>query len=548
MKALFRRALAGGAAAALVAVPTAAANAPERRTAAAVPAPPAPPMTLPGEARIAAAPAARGRWIVGGRPGPAARALARRFGARRIGPAGTGGHVLSTHRARAFAAALERRGLLVYAQPDTLAESHQAVAPDPLSVPPDNWRDWIAEPALVPPQIGPASPLIALVDAQLDLSHGEWRGGNTATIPQLPITNSHGTATASVAAAPDNGVGILGVWPKARALNVPLPEVIRCSDSAEQIATAIERGAAVINMSYGSPDLCYPEYVALQFAVANGIVPVAAAGNEFGDGNPLEYPAALPHVLTVAAVGPPPQFRVSYFSNANAAIDVSAPGENIMTAVPPKLDGDGARDGYQRQSGTSFAAPMVAAAVAWVRAARPELSADQVGQAVRLSARDVGRDGWDSDTGFGVLSVGRALGVASMPHDPGEPNDDVEWVDGSIFGTPGRLLYGGRGKVRLTALLDVIEDPADVYRIRLRPRSTRRIRADPARTDDVALRVYRKQARQLQARPLERSARRGGRTETITLRNRSRRPRTYYAAVSVQGRSDLDATYALRVG
>ena len=59
-----------------------------------------------------------------------------------------------------------------------------------------------------------------------------------------------------------------------------------------------------------------------------------------------------------------------------------------MTAVPPALDGDGVQDGYERQSGTSFAAPMVAAAVAWVRAARPDLTADQVAQAVRLSAVD----------------------------------------------------------------------------------------------------------------------------------------------------------------
>ena len=55
----------------------------------------------------------------------------------------------------------------------------------------------------------------------------------------------------------------------------------------------------MINMSYGSRGACYPEYVALQFAVARGIVPVAAAGNEFAEGNPLEFPASLPHVLTV---------------------------------------------------------------------------------------------------------------------------------------------------------------------------------------------------------------------------------------------------------
>ncbi len=47
---------------------------------------------------------------------------------------------------------------------------------------------------------------------------------NFSTLPGMPVTNSHGTATASVAAAPQNGIGILGVWPGARALNVPLAE------------------------------------------------------------------------------------------------------------------------------------------------------------------------------------------------------------------------------------------------------------------------------------------------------------------------------------
>jgi Subtilase family len=536
----FGRALAGGAAAALLAAPIAAAD----ETAGSLV---APPMTLPGDAVAASVPAAHGTWIVGARPGGAARAIARRFGARHIGPAGTGGYVLAPGRARAFADALDRRGLLVYAQPDTLAEAHQAVPKDPLAVPPDAWRDVVADPALTPPPVDASSPLIALVDAQLDLTHGEWQGGNVGAIQQFPVTNSHGTATTSVAAAPVNGIGIVGVWPGVRALNVPLPEEIPCSTSAEQIQTAIERGAAVINMSYGSRGLCFPEYVALQFAVARGIVPVAAAGNEFAEGNPLEFPASLPHVLTVAAVGR--DLQSSFFSNTSAAIDLAAPGENIMTAVPPGLDGDGNPDGYERQSGTSFAAPMVSAAIAWVSAARPELSADQVNQAVRLSAQDVGRNGWEPDTGFGVLSVGSALSIAPMPRDPAEPNDDIVWVDGRAFAKPDRLLFKGGRAVRITAILDAFEDPADVYRIRLRPHSRKRISANPDRSDDIALAVYGKSAKSLSSKPLEKSARRGGRTERITLRNRSGRARVFYVAVRVQrGVRDLDATYALRVG
>jgi hypothetical protein len=529
VKGFLWRVLACGAGIAALAAPPASADAPE------------PPMALPGDAVAASAPAARGTWIVGARPGARTRAIARRFGAERI--AGTSGYAIARPRARAFSRALG--SLLTYAQPDTLARPLQrAVAQDPLSVPPNDWRDWIVNPALTPPPVDGNSPLIAVIDAQLDLAHPEWQGGNTSTLQRFPVTNAHGTATTSVAAAPVNGVGIVGVWPGARALNLPLSEQLTCRERANQIGAAIEAGAAVINMSYGANSICFPEYEALQAAVARGIVPVAAAGNEFAEGNPAEFPASLPHVVTVAAVGPPPAFQSSFFSNANAAIDLSAPGENIMTAVPTALD----PNGWVQQSGTSFAAPMVAGAIAWVRAARPDLTPDQAVQAVRLSAADRDEPGWGPNTGFGVLDVGAALIRPASQVDPLEPNDTMYWVDGRGFGQADRVIFKGGKTRRLGATIDVFEDPADVYRIRLRPRSRVKISANPVRSDDVDLRVYARKAKSLGAKPLKRSARRGTRTERITLRNRSRRARTYYVAVLVQGSRDLDAAYALRVG
>jgi hypothetical protein len=536
MKATLRRGMLAGAAAALLATPATAAAATFE-----------PPMTLPGDAAAASVRADRSTWLVGARPSVAARALAARFGADPVGPRGTGGYAVATGRARAFAAALRERGLLVYAQPNTRGAFLAGVPDDPLSVPPDAWRRVVADPALTPPAVTPASPLIALVDAQLDPSHPEFAGSNITTINRFPITIEHGTATASVAAAPVNGRGIVGVWPGARALNVPLPEDIPCDASADGIAEAVDRGAAVINMSYGSEGFCFPEYVALQYATARGIVPVAAAGNEGEDTNPLEFPASLPHVLTVAAIGP--TGKATSFSNANAAVDLSAPGVNIMTAVPVGLDKEGPADGYEHQSGTSFSTPMVAAAVAWLRQARPQFTAGQLEQAIRLSANDVGQPGWEPDTGFGVLSVGRALQFTHPPDDTAEPNDDILWVDGRAFGKPAALTFRGKRGAKLRGLLDVFEDPADVYRIRVRGHHHVRITARPTgRRDDVALRVYRRKAKRISSRPYEKSLLKGHKTERILLRNRGRRPKIYYVAVKVQGTRILDATYALRVG
>ena len=369
----------------------------------------APPMVLPGDAGAAASGA---NWIVGARPSAAADAVAARHGARRVG---TGAYVVARGRARELAAALRAKGLLFYAEADRPAEVAQVPAPDPL----DSraaWRAAIIDASLVPPPVTPTSPLLALVDATADVNHPEFAGGNLSTLGGFPLESAHGTETAAVAAAPKNDRGILGVWPGMRALNVSLPNEIRCANSVAGIARAIEQGAAVINMSYGSTEPCFAEYVQLQVATSRGITLVAAAGNELAEGNPLLFPASLPHVITVAAVGS--DFKPPFFSSASAAVDLSAPGVGILTATPPQFDEDGQADGYEAVTGTSFSAPMVAAAAAWLRAAKPGYSADQVAQVLRGSARDLEGKGWDSATGYGMLDLLKALSAPAPAHRP----------------------------------------------------------------------------------------------------------------------------------
>jgi hypothetical protein len=500
------------------------------------------PMQLPGDASAAGVAQDRATWMVGARPSPAASAVARRFGARRIGPAGD--YVVARQRARAFARALGSR--LTYSQPNGLAQLRQAVPDDPLSAPPNDWRAVVAHPSLGFPPASDLSPLVALIDTRADETHPDFQGGRVATLGDQPLVDLHGTATASVAAAPSNGVGILGVWPGARTLNVPVPaEGLNCATSARSVHRAIDAGAAVINMSYGSRRLCRAEYNALQRAVSRGITPVAAAGNEFAEGNPPEFPASLPHVLTVAAVND--RLDSSAFSNANEAIDLSAPGENIMTAVPAAFDEDGNRDGYMALDGTSFSAPMVSAAVAWVRAVRTDLTPDQAAQIVRLSARDLARDGYDEDTGYGLLDVGAALTRRPPPRDPLEPNDDMTFVDGRSFGTPAAPVFRGRGTVRLTALIDAFEDPADVYRVRIPGRSRITATARPTFGDPVLV-GFAPGTRSVRRDPIASSRRRGDRTERITLRNRSRRTRTFFLGLGVQrGGRSIDAGYRLTI-
>ncbi len=274
---------------------------------------------------------------------------------------------------------------------------------------------------------------------------------------------------------------------------------------------------------------------------------MAAAGNEFADGNPLEYPATLPHVLTVAATAR--DDRATGFSSASAAVDLSAPGIGIVTGVAAAFDADGTPDGYAALDGTSFSAPMVAAAVAWVRAARPELSPYQVAQVVRLGARDVGAAGWDADTGFGVLTLAGALARTAPQNDLGEPNDEFELVNGRAFGRPAPLSFSGARR-SLTAVLDRFEDPADLYRVRIPARTRVRITVAPTFGDPDLYLYDRRATRFSQARyVIARSARRGaGRAEALLVRNRSPRARTAYVAVGIRlDARTLDAGYRLTI-
>lgn len=477
---------------------------------------------------------------MGARQSVASRSVARRFRARRLPQLGV--YVVERARAREFARVLRARGLYVFSEPNRLARLGTARDPGSDAA---SWRDVIVDPNRQEPAVGPTSPALGLIDTPAAIRHQEFRGGNVSKTEDIPPYDEHGTATAAVAAAPVNGMGIVGVWPRMRAFNLPLRE-LTCAEAVRRIMEAIELGVAAINMSYGATELCFAEYVALQFATGAGIVPVAAAGNEFNNGNPTLFPASLPHVLTVAGIGP--DFRASFFSSASAAIDLAAPAEGIVTAVPPAFDSeDGNRDGYAALDGTSFAAPMAAAAVAWARAERPNLSGFQANQVVRLSARDLEDSGYDPSTGFGLLDIDAALSLPAPPDDPFEPNDDVIWVDGRAFGSADPPIFRRARRRALRAFLDQVEDPDDVYRIVFPRRSRLSITIKPT-FGDVDLRVFDEGAETVDSRRflVASSARNGRRRDRVIVANRARSSQVAYIHAYIDPVVDqLDAGYRL---
>jgi subtilisin family serine protease len=323
---------------------------------------------------------------------------------------------------------------------------------DPLE-PSEWWRRAVRVDALTPP--GPGVP-ITIVDSGVSFGHQEFSGRpNLLALNDqepAPLGGVHGTAVASVAGAPLNGVGLAGVYPAAliRSYDASLGDGTRlpAGEIAAGIVAAARTGRSVINLSLGSdrPDRAIE--AALGEAVRTGSLVVAASGNSGDEGNWLGYPGASPHVLTVAATDA--SDAVATFSTRSPWVDLAAPGVDIPIASA--LDG-----GYSVASGTSFSAPIVAGAAAWIWTVRPELDASQVAEILRRSARDVGAPGFDSATGYGVLDVAAALSTPTPQADRAEPNDGAS--------TATTLTTAGRASATTSGRVAAFDDPRDVLRV-----------------------------------------------------------------------------------
>lgn len=374
-----------------------------------------------------------------------ARPLSRRLGVWRV-------RSTSVPRLRA-------RGLIVFAEPDRKRRRLDHVSAGDDLLPAEWWYARVGADRVEPP--GPGVPL-TIIDSGLDGTHPEFASRpdtellNTQTVAER--SEFHGTAVASVAAAPANGVGLVGTYPRARLLSWDATQDggVTSADVIDGLDAAIARGRGVVNISLGG-ERSEIEALAVANAFAGGVVVVAASGNDGEAGSPPQYPASLPHVVSVGATGR--DDTPAAFSSRSPALDVAAPGDEIPVAVPPAFT----PGGYGLASGTSFASPIVAAALAWAWTARPELDKTQLLELLRRSARDLGTPGRDAATGFGLLDVPALLSTAAPPRDPFEPNDDAGQAG---RGTPRfSLTTRARGRSRVLATIDAADDPRDVYPI-----------------------------------------------------------------------------------
>jgi thermitase len=346
-----------------------------------------------------------------------------------------GGQVVKVDgNARHAAAQLERARRVAYAEPNKILRT-QAVPNDPLfgqlwglkntgqtggtaDADIDAPEGWDAAGMAGFPSSGGVK--VGIVDTGIQAAHPDLAGKvvdcaqSIGLIPGLlpgsirvggcADDNGHGTHVAgTVTANANNGAGVTGVAFNSRlsicrALSGPVG-IGTTADIANCITWVHDRGARVLSMSFGgaaSTTLQNAINYAWKGGAANGTVLVAAAGND-GDAT-LNYPAAYPNVVSVAATDHNDQ-RAS-FSNANADVEVAAPGVDVLSTWN--------NGGYDTISGTSMATPHAAAVAAVIRTLNSGLTAAQVVSRLDAATDDKGGAGRDTSYGFGRVNLAKA--------------------------------------------------------------------------------------------------------------------------------------------
>ncbi len=274
--------------------------------------------------------------------------------------------------------------------------------------------------------------------------------GDDQTRDPIPFDEQgHGTSVAGViAATANNSIGIAGLAYNAKIVALRAFDATgngEEDDIAAALVYAALNGVKIVNMSFGdgvdSPVL----RDAIEFARQMGCILVASAGNTGVVSR--QFPAGYDGVLVVASTNE--NDLRSPFSSTGSLVDISAPGERIVTTA--------INSRYRTVSGTSFSAPLAAACAALMLERFPAANASEIVSTLTENTNDLGMDGWDAEYGNGRLDVfaavsSTALSDVSISHPHNEQRFDVQ-RQGSIeiVGTTisplavGYALYWGRG-------------------------------------------------------------------------------------------------------
>ncbi|WP_461063116.1 S8 family serine peptidase [Streptomyces pseudoechinosporeus] len=244
--------------------------------------------------------------------------------------------------------------------------------------------------------------------------------------------DGHGTTMAELIAGTGAGGGLQGLAPGAKIVpyrvlikGVKNPTDRKKTPSFEDaVKAAADSDAQIISMSIGRNAFDQDELEAIKYAQSKGKLMFASTGNDAESKNLIDYPAAYPYVVGIAAADE--KGKVGKFSEHGHDVDLAAPGLNLPTWCDATFrsycDGGG---------GTSMATAIASASAALIWSAHPDWTANQV---LRSLLDTASRD-WPKNTpskylGYGLARPRKVLENSSI--DPGPANKDPLSFENSI--------------------------------------------------------------------------------------------------------------------
>ena len=221
--------------------------------------------------------------------------------------------------------------------------------------------------------------------------------------------SGHGTHVAGILSAEKNGMGVVGVAPKAKLCVVKAFDKTGKTDYQtieKSLLWLIDKNVDVINMSFSSPHTLSRYNKLIRMVHSYGITMICAAGNEGSSGdNTIGYPANFPETIAVSAVDI--NKTIADFSSKGSAAEISAAGINIYSTY--------LNNGYATLSGTSMATPIITGAVAILQAKgmmryHRRLTPDEIRLLLNIYTEDLSGLGRDDRYGYGLFSFGRISG------------------------------------------------------------------------------------------------------------------------------------------
>ncbi len=259
--------------------------------------------------------------------------------------------------------------------------------------------------------------------------------------------DGHGTTMAELIAGTGAGGGLKGLAPGAKIVPYHIAmqgssksEKNKAPDLPDAIRAAADSDVKIINMSFGGDYPRRGSEEAIRYAHSKGKLLFAATGNDAETRNFIDYPAAFPYVVGVAASDE--SGKVGKFSEYGNYVDFAAPGLNMSGYCDATL-----RSYCDGAEGTSGATALTSAAAALIWSAHPDWTANQVlASLIDTASRNWAKDDPSVYLGYGLIRPRKVLEKADFDPGPADVDPLARENESGVVDESGKPVKPSEGK------------------------------------------------------------------------------------------------------